>query len=63
MVDTFKEMSYIVVEGRKVNVPRGSKGCTVDDPSKGASGEKLGRVEYDAKLFKNPADMDREEFE
>lgn len=63
MSNTSEKMSYIKVEGRKVNVPRGSKGCTVGDPSTGASGEKLGRIEYDARLFKDPAEMDGEEFE
>lgn len=66
MVDTFKDnapRTYIEVEGRKVNVPRGSKGCITEDPSIRVTGEKLGRIEYDAKLFKNPAEMDGEEFE
>jgi len=56
-------MHYIEVEGRKVNVPKGSKGCIVDDPSVGPTGEKLGRVEYDPAMFKDPAEMDGEEFE
>lgn len=56
-------MSYILVEGRKVNVPKGSKGCIVDDPSVAPTGEKLGRVEYDPAMFKDPAEMDGEEFE
>lgn len=63
MINTSEKMSYIKVEGRKVNVPKGTKGCIVEDPSVGAAGERLGRVEYNAAMFKDPAEMDGEEFE
>jgi hypothetical protein len=57
------EVSYYVeVGGRKVNVPKGSKGCSIEDSSLGQQGEKLGRVEYDPLMFKDPAKMDEGEF-
>lgn len=53
---------YVEVGGRRVNVPKGSKGCLTKGSSLGQQGEKLGRVEYDPLMFKDPAKMDEGEF-
>lgn len=54
---------YVEVNGRKVNVPRATKGCKFEDKPKALSEEPSGRIEYDPMVFKDPAKMDGEEFE